>query len=96
MAESIHIIPQYPCDFLKTGFAMFSAISTASAIYRWKASDFVGFGGSMIVTSEAGGSKLLWYDGYMEWYKVTNFGANVGHHEGSAFVDCHVPCATCP
>jgi len=105
-AESVHMIPKYPCSFLQTGSAMFTNVylpktNPTPAIYQWKTIDLAGFGGRMIVMKEHPGtgiygSVLLTYDPFKEAYTLSNFGANVGRQEGSTFVDCRVPCPTCP
>ena len=88
-AESVHFIPNNVCSFGTSGGAFFSAIFP-SAIYKFAPTDFTGLGGSMIVTSEGGGSSLLQFN-TNTGYTLSPFGDNVGQHEGSAFVDCAVP-----
>lgn len=88
-AESVHLIPNNPCSFGSSGGSFFSAIYPVN-ITMFPPSDFSGLGGKLLVTSEIGGGiGLLTFDGTN--YVMSPFHANLGQHEGSAFVDCAVP-----
>src|SRR5205814_5767318 len=61
-AESVHVIPNTLCNFGNSGGAFFSALQQANQVYKFPATDFLGFGGDILIVSETGGgiSKVLW------------------------------------
>ena len=66
-------------------------------VWAYPLSDFIGLGGNVLVTSEAGihgaDTSLVTFDGTN--YVQTSFGPRVpGVNEGSSFVDCDVPTPT--
>lgn len=91
-AESVHLIPNTVCSYGASGGAFFSAMYPTH-IEKFAASDFVGLGGQVLVTSEAGGTYLLKSVGGT--LQQSQFEGNNGQHEGSAFVDCAVPPTIC-
>jgi hypothetical protein len=90
-AESVHVVPNSVCNFGNSGGAFFSAMFPTH-MAKFPAADFAGMGGSLLVTSEAGG---IWSLSSVGGSIVqTVFNGNIGQHEGSAFVDCTVPPCT--
>jgi len=92
-AESVHVIPNTLCNFGNSGGAFFSALQQANQVDKFPATDFLGFGGDILIVSEAGGgiSKVHWNGSS---YVQTTFDTNPFGYEGSAFVDCDIPTPT--
>jgi hypothetical protein len=92
-AEGVHVITSHPCAFGNSGATFISALQQQSSIVKLSSSDFTGLGGSILVTSEEGaGIALITYDSGTQQYTKTTFDSTSLPYEGSAFVDCDVPC----
>jgi hypothetical protein len=92
-AESVHVIPPVPCPFATTGKAFFSALQQENQVVAFPTTDFVGFGGDVIVTSETGhGITKIHWNG--SGYNQMTFDTTGGGYEGSAFADCSIPSPT--
>jgi hypothetical protein len=92
-AESVHVIPNAPCNFGNSNGAFFSALQQEQEIDKFPATDFTPFGGDIIITSETGaGIKKVHFNG--STYNEVIFDTAGGGYEGSAFVDCDVPTPT--
>jgi len=92
-AESVHVIPNTLCNFGNSGGAFFSALQQANQVDKFPATDFMGFGGDVLIMSETGGgiSKVHWNGSS---YVQTTFDTNPLGYEGSTFVDCDIPTPT--
>ena len=92
-AESVHLIPDVPCPFSTSGKAFFSALQQQQQVVAFPATDFLGFGGDIIVPSEQGlGITKIHWNGSS--YDQMTFDTAGGGYEGSAFVDCSIPSPT--
>jgi hypothetical protein len=91
--EAVNVVPFTPCTFCSGG-AFFQAITNFATVYQYLPGDFVGLGGTVILTSEEGyGSIGVYFDGvkYQQFFFDNIVG---GGYEGSSFVDCDVPTPT--
>jgi hypothetical protein len=89
--EDVRFIPFDPCNFGRSGGMYFDDMYTANAVWKYPQSDFVGLGGSALITDEDAGTIVL----------MTSTGGGItfttfqtglpGLQEDSTIVDCTVP-----
>ena len=89
VVEDVRFIPLDPCNFGRSGGMFFDSIYP-TAVWKFPKSDFVGLGGSALITTEyAGNIFLLTSTGGS--ITVTTFQTDLDQQEGSTIVDCTVP-----
>jgi len=96
-AEQVLVIPQFPCTYC--GFAFFTASAVHDNITAYPASDFVGFGGDILVPSElspAFGTLRIHFDVPSNSYQAFVFDGGSNSNEGSSFVDGSCPPSPTP
>src|SRR5947207_12488220 len=86
-AENVTVIPTAPTNFGSSGGSYFAA-DFPTQIVEYPASDFFGFGGNVLVGSEAAGGPLTMISFTGGIYKASTFQGNAfkGEAEGAAFV----------
>ena len=96
-AEAILVIPEFPCTYC-TDRAFFQASAVNDQINSYPLSDFTGFGGDILIPTEAGapGTLRVHFDVPSNSYQGFVFDASASLNEGATFVDGSCPPSPTP
>ena len=96
-AEQILVIPEFPCIYC-TDRAFFQASAVNDQINSYPLSDFTGFGGDILIPTEAGapGTLRVHFDVPSNSYQGFVFDASSFLNEGATFVDGSCPPSPTP